>query len=105
MLYHNQIFTQISIGDKVTAFIKKIREDHKIDLTLQEEGYAKVDDFSDTLYNFLKEHKQTHLNDKSSPEEIKEQFGVSKKVFKKAIGKLYKEKKIILKDKMVIFND
>ena len=105
MLYHNQIFKEINIGDKVTAFIKKIRDDHKIDLTLQEEGYAKIDDFSDTLYLYLKENKQTHLNDKSSPEEIKAEFGVSKKVFKKAIGKLYKEKKIILKDKMVIFNN
>jgi len=96
MIYQNEIFTQIRVGDRVTAYIKKIRDDLKIDLTLQEEGYNKVVDFSDELYDYLLEHKETDLNDKSSPEAIKNKFGVSKKVFKKAVGKLYKLKKILL---------
>lgn len=104
MIYQNEIFKPIYVGDKVTAYIKKIRDDKKIDLTLQEEGYGKVGDFSDTLYEFLLEHKETELNDKSSPEDIKQQFGVSKKVFKKAIGKLYKEKKITLSNNKIQLN-
>ena len=96
MIYSNQVFRKLQIGDTVSAFIKKIRDDNKVDLTLQEEGYGKVRDFSDELYNFLLEHGETSLNDKSSPEDIKRQFGVSKKVFKQAVGKLYKQKKIVL---------
>jgi len=99
MLYHNQIFQKVHIGDRISVYIKKIREDQKIDLTLQEEGYGKVEDFSDTLYQYLEEHGSTDLHDKSSPEAIKAKFGVSKKVFKQAVGKLYKQKKIILNKK------
>ena len=106
MIYSNEIFSAIHIGDKLTAYIKKIREDHKIDLTLQEEGHAKVVDFSDTLHQYLTEHKELNLTDKSSPDEIKNQFGVSKKVFKKAVGKLYKEKMISLGDgKIILISD
>ncbi|MDF1696734.1 MAG: S1-like domain-containing RNA-binding protein [Saprospiraceae bacterium] len=102
MLYHNEIFQDIEIGDQLAAYIKKIRDDKKVDLTLQEEGHGKVTDFSDVLLQYLEDNKELHLNDKSSPEEIKSQFGVSKKVFKKAVGKLYKEKRILLQDKKVI---
>jgi hypothetical protein len=98
MIYENEIFSRIHVGDKITAFIKKIRADHKIDLTLQEEGHSKVVDFSDTLYEYLQEHNETDLTDKSSPEDIKKQFGVSKKVYKKAVGKLYKDKMILIGD-------
>jgi len=74
MIYSNEIFAPIKIGEKINAYIKKIREDHKIDLTLQEEGHAKVVDFSDTLYQYLEEHKDLALTDKSSPEDIKKLF-------------------------------
>ena len=83
MIYQNEIFKPIHIGERITAFIKKLREDGKVDLTLQEEGYGKIGDFSDTLYEFLVENGETDLNDKSSPEAIKEKFGVSKKSFQK----------------------
>jgi len=105
MIYQNEIFKPLHIGDKVTAYIKKIRDDRKIDLSLQEEGYSKVTDFSDTLYEYLEEHKESHLNDKSSPEDIKNEFGVSKKVFKQAVGKLYREKKILLADGKIILSN
>jgi len=104
MIYQNEVYRPLKIGDKVTAYIKKIRDDRKIDLTLQEEGYSKVQDFSDTLYEYLEEHKETSLNDKSSPEDIKKQFGVSKKVFKQAVGQLYKLKKILIEDKKIRIN-
>lgn len=103
MIYDNQVFQNLEIGDRVTAYIKKIREDNKIDLTLQEEGYGKVEDFADVLFRFLETNTETALHDKSPPEAIKATFGVSKKVFKQAVGKLYKQKKIILeKDKIRI---
>lgn len=102
MIYSNEIFGPIKIGDKINAYIKKIRDDNKVDLTLQEEGYGKIDDFSDVLYEYLLEHKESSLHDKSSPEEIHRQFGVSKKVFKKATGKLYKEKKILLETNKIV---
>lgn len=105
MIYQNEVFQKINIGDKVTAYIKKIREDKKVDLSLREEGYSKIEDFSDVLYQYLQEHKETSLNDKSSPEAIKREFGVSKKVFKQAVGKLYKLKKIILEDNKIRFNE
>ncbi len=104
MIYQNQIFQTLNIGDKVVAYIKKIRDDKKIDLTLQEEGYGKIEDFSDVLYQYLEEHKETHFNDKSSPEAIRDEFGVSKKVFKQAVGKLYKQKKILLGDNKIVLN-
>ncbi len=98
MLYENEVYSDLRIGDKISAFIKKIRDDKKIDLTLQEEGYGGVTDFSDELLDYLEEHKSVGLHDKSDPKDIYREFGVSKKVFKKAVGKLYKEKKIILGD-------
>ncbi len=91
MIFRNQIFSDIKPGDKMFAFIKKIREDSKIDLVLQEQGYGKVEDFSFDLEEYLLEHKSLNLHDKSDPNDIRDKFGVSKKIFKKAIGKLYKE--------------
>ncbi len=102
MLYENEVYTDIRIGDRISPFIKKIRDDKKVDLTLQEEGYGSVTDFSDELLDYLEEHKKVALHDKSAPGDIYRTFGVSKKVFKKAVGKLYKEKKIVLGDKEIL---
>lgn len=98
MLYENEVYQDIRIGDKISPFIKKIRDDRKIDLTLTEEGYGSVTDFSDDLFAYLEEHKKVALHDKSDPKDIYRTFGVSKKIFKKAVGKLYREKKISLGD-------
>lgn len=96
LLYKNEIFQDIKIGEDHFAYVKKLREDNKIDLTLNEPGYQHVTDFSDVLWEYIKEHKSSTLHDKSSPQEINRAFGVSKKVFKKALGKLYKDKKVEL---------
>ncbi len=98
MLYENEVYKDLRIGDRISPFIKKIRDDHKVDLTLQEEGYGGITDFSDDLLDYLDEHKTVPLHDKSDPKDIYRTFGVSKKVFKKAVGKLYKEKMILLGD-------
>lgn len=99
MLYKNEVFTDLSVGDSIIGYIKNIREDGKIDLSLQTQGYEHVEDFSDILLRYIKDQGgKINIHDKSDPELIRNTFGVSKKVFKKAVGKLYKEKKITLLD-------
>ncbi len=96
VLYENEVFQPLKKGDRITGFIKKVREDHKIDLCLQRPGYEKVDDLADQILNQLKNHGgYMAVNDKTSPELIYRLFGLSKKNFKKAIGALYKKKIII----------
>lgn len=97
LLYDNEIFQPIYSGDQLTAFIKQVRPDGKIDLILQKPGQEHVREFSDVLYDYLKkEGGQIGLHDKSSADEIYEVFGVSKRVFKKAVGDLYKKRLIVL---------
>ena len=74
-----------------------MREDGKIDLVLQKLGAKKVDDFSEVLLQYIKDHEGfTPLNDKSAAEDIYDAFGVSKKTFKKAVGDLYKKRLVVL---------
>jgi len=98
LLYDNEIFRPLHTGNKLKGFIKQIRPDGKIDLILQKGNSAnKVADFSEQLLKYLEEHDgHTELNDKSDSQLIYETFGVSKKVFKKGIGDLYKKRIITL---------
>jgi uncharacterized protein len=99
MLYRNEVFKDLEVGSKVQGYIKKKRDDGKIDLTLQEQGYGEVSSASQIIENKLKENKGIlNFSDSSSPEEIKSFFQMSKKVFKKALGGLYREGKIEIKD-------
>jgi predicted RNA-binding protein (virulence factor B family) len=96
MLYSNELFQPVSKGQKLTAYIKHIREDLKIDLSLQLQGYIKkVLPLTETIINELNAHNGVlMISDKSPPEAIYALFGVSKKVFKQAIGALYKQELI-----------
>ncbi|MDP2903146.1 MAG: S1-like domain-containing RNA-binding protein [Methylovulum sp.] len=97
MLYPNELFQPVSKGQKLDGYIKQIREDYKIDLTLHEPGYGKVGLLTDRILAQLQAHDGVLLlGDKSPPEVIYATFGVSKKVFKQAIGALYKDHKITL---------
>ncbi|MDA3879705.1 MAG: S1-like domain-containing RNA-binding protein [Prolixibacteraceae bacterium] len=97
VLYHNELFKKIKIGDKLNGFIKKKREDGKIDLSLEKQGYTKIDTMLDPIIQKLKlSNGFLPLNDKTDPDTIKQELGMSKKTFKKAIGALYKEKQIII---------
>ncbi len=99
LLYENEVFTNLKKGDKIPAFIKKIRDDEKIDLTLQKAGYEQIDGISEKILHLLKENKGfIAANDKSSPEMIKTLLNISKKSFKKAIGSLYKQHLIEFKN-------
>lgn len=93
LLYHNEIFETIKPGEKKVGFIKKVREDDKLDIALQPSGYGKIEGIAGELLEKLeKSGGFLHVNDKSSPETIKHVLGVSKKVFKKAVGALYRDK-------------
>ncbi len=99
LIYQGEIFKSLEPGMKLTAYIRQVREDGKIDLTLQKDGQKKVEDFSEVLLQFIKDQGgHTLLNDKSAAEDIYEAFGVSKKTFKKAVGDLYKKRLIVLEE-------
>ena len=100
ILYRNELFQKLRKGQKTTGYIKKIREDNKIDLVLQIAKYAdKVDSVTEKILNKLKSQDGVMLiTDKSPPDVIYSAFGVSKKVFKQSVGTLYK-KRIISIDK------
>lgn len=99
LLYQNEIFQPVETGMKLRAYIKQVREDGKIDLVLQKLGAKKVDDFSEVLLQYIKDHDGfITLNDKSAAETIYDTFGVSKKTFKKAVGDLYKRRLVVLEE-------
>lgn len=100
MIYKNEVFQKLDIGRQLKGYIKKIRTDGKIDLSLQPAGYQKIDAVSQSILNTLKKHGgRIAVTDNSPPEEIYDLFGVSKKTFKKAIGALYKKRIITIDPK------
>ncbi|HCR53148.1 MAG TPA: GntR family transcriptional regulator [Cytophagales bacterium] len=96
LVFENEIFKPIKVGDRLKGFVKKIREDNKIDISLQPIGYDKFNDPNcEIIQNkLLKSKGFIPITDNSSPEKIYAAFGMSKKAFKKAIGALYKQRKI-----------
>ncbi len=99
MLYKNEVFQTLTIGQRMKGFIEKVREDEKIDLVLQKPGYEKVEGLSLEILEKLKVNNGfLPVGDKSSPEVIYDQFKISKKNFKKAIGTLYKNRLIAIED-------
>ena len=99
LIYRDQIFKYVHTGDRMKAYVANVRPDGKIDLTLQHTGRQQTLDFSETLLTYLHEHGGTcDLGDKSDAEEIKARFEVSKKVYKKAIGDLYRRRLITISD-------
>ena len=98
LIYENQVFQKIKIGDKYNAFIQKMRDDDKIDVSLRKSGFEHIDDVSQLIINALKEEEFIALHDKSDANEIKKYFGISKKAFKKAIGGLYKKRLIAIEE-------
>lgn len=98
LVFENEIFQDLNVGEKHKGYVKKIREDNKIDISLQAIGYQKFNDAnSELIFSALVENQGfLPLTDKSSPEAIYSQFNISKKAFKKSIGALYKQKKILI---------
>jgi predicted RNA-binding protein (virulence factor B family) len=98
LIFESDIFTKLNIGDKIKGYVKQIRDDNKIDISLQPIGFENFNDPNcEMILNKLKAQKGfLPVTDKSTPEEIYAQFGISKKAYKKAIGTLYKQHKITL---------
>jgi predicted RNA-binding protein (virulence factor B family) len=97
VLHYNEVFRELEIGSKEKGFVKTIREDNKIDVSLGERGYKKVEGEAEKILRLLQENDgYLPYHDKSDPEEIYEFFGMSKKTFKMTVGALYKQKQIEL---------
>jgi len=95
MLYHNEIFKPVRLGERISGYVKKLRSDYKIDLTLQKTRYEEVIESKKVLWKKLQNNRGfLPLTDKSEPEEIYAQLQMSKKNFKKAVGSLFRERKI-----------
>ncbi|MBK6978177.1 MAG: GntR family transcriptional regulator [Cytophagaceae bacterium] len=108
LVFENETFRRIAWGDNLKGFIKNIREDGKIDVSLQPIGFRKyIEPAAQQILDKLKQNNGIlHLSDKSDPIEVMEILEMSKKSFKKAIGGLYKDKKIdILTDSIVILEE
>jgi uncharacterized protein len=96
VLHFNDIFQEIQVGDSLKGYIKNIREQNKIDVAVGKMGYQRVEDEAGKVMRLLQENNgYLPYNDKSSPEDIYEFFGMSKKTFKMTTGNLYKNRKII----------
>ena len=97
VLHFNEIYRNITEGDKMKGFIKKIRPDNTIDVVAGKKGYERVEDEVTKILRLLQENDgYLPYHDKSDPAEIYDYFGMSKKAFKMAVGSLYKQQKIIL---------
>jgi predicted RNA-binding protein (virulence factor B family) len=98
MLYRREVFQELSIGDRIKGVVKRIRDDGKIDVMLRKGGMEDVEDAKAEIVLALKEHNRfLPLTDDSDPEVIRDALHMSKKLFKKAVGGLYKDGLIELK--------
>ena len=99
LIYNDNIFQDISVGDKLNGIVKKIRPGNKLDITLGQVGYRNIEPNAEKIINHLNDNSGfLNLTDKSSPESIKEQLQMSKKSFKKAVGSLYRQRQIEIKE-------
>lgn len=99
LLYDTQVFRNLHTGDRVQGFISRIRPDGKVDCALQRTGRLHAEDFSARLLRYLEtQGGRCRLHDKSDAAEIQEQFGVSKRTYKQAVGDLYKRRLIRITD-------
>lgn len=105
LVYGDQVFEPINIGDRRAGYVSQIRPDGKLDISLQREGRPLIEDFTTKLLSALKEAGGfLPYSDNSAPEEIKNRFHVSKKTFKRALGALYKQRLVTLAGDGIILN-
>ncbi len=102
MIYKNQIFRKVAIGEKLEAYVHRITEDNRIDLVLQRQGYGGITDSADVLRRLLKENGGVlAVGDDSTPEDIHRLTEMSKKGFKRAVGVLLKSGEIVAEPTMI----
>ncbi|GGG45242.1 CvfB family protein [Bizionia arctica] len=99
LIFKDDIFQDLSVGDRLKGYVKKIRPDNKIDVVLGQVGYRNIEPNADAIMIELRDNDgYLNLTDKSDPEKIKQVLQMSKKTFKKAVGTLYRQKLIEIKD-------
>ena len=98
LIFSEDIFKDISVGDRLKGFVKKVRNDNKLDIVLGKIGYRNIEPNAELVMQRLEDSSDGFLalNDKSDPESIKRELQMSKKNFKKAIGTLYKQRLIVI---------
>jgi len=97
LLYHNELPGSLAVGQRVEGYVRALRPDGKIDLSLHPAGYRRIAPLREHILEALSFHGgKLALSDESSPEAIREAFGASKKAFKQAIGALYRERRIVI---------
>lgn len=101
LIYHNDVTQNIRRGQYTKGYVAMVREDGKLDIRLEKAGYDKIDDLSLRLLEQIKREKSLLLTDKSDPEIIRSMVGMSKKAFKQAVGKLYKERLITISENSI----
>lgn len=102
MLYKNQLFREVHLGEVVEAYVSRITEDNRIDLSLQQRGFAQVKESAEVLFEAIeKAGGSLALTDNSSPEEIKAKLGMSKKLFKRSLGTLMSSNRVECDDKEI----
>ncbi|WP_288428096.1 S1-like domain-containing RNA-binding protein [uncultured Spirosoma sp.] len=99
LLYHNELFRSVQVGDRMPGFVKRVRDDNRVDVSLQQMGFENVEPSAQRILEALQQQKGfLPLNDSSPPEAIHKALEMSKKTFKKAIGTLYKDRRIEIRD-------
>ena len=102
LLYHSEIFVPLAIGDVITCYVKQVREDGRLDLMMRLPGKDTIEGDAAIILQRLKDNNGVlELSDKSDPEVIKNELGLSKKAFKRAIGSLYKDRLVSISAKQV----
>ncbi len=103
MIYKSELYQQVQMGDRLEGFITKVREDNKLDISLNSANLNEIEELANRIYEaLLKEKGAINISDKSEPELIYEKFQVSKKAFKRALGLLYSERKIVVHPQSIV---
>jgi len=106
MIYDNQLFSKVRVGDSLTGYVRKITEDNRIDISLQQQGFDQVKVSADSLLKLLQQNGGSlPLSDDSSPEQVAELTGMSKKVFKRSLGYLMSAGKVLKTDTLIKLTD
>ena len=106
MLYRNQLFRPIAVGDRTKGYVRKLTEDNRIDVSLQQEGFAQVKDSADVLLQLVRDNGGfLPLNDDSAPEEVNRLTQTSKKVFKRSLGMLLKRGAVTVDEQGIKINE
>ena len=105
LIYKDEIYKEISVGDRLKGIVKKVRSDNKLDISLSQIGYRNIEPNAQFILKELEDNSGfLALTDKSDPEQIKDMMQMSKKAFKKAVGSLYKQRIITIKEDGIYLN-